>query len=530
MKIKIPVIILPILILLFSYQLKAEEAPDLDEIFTMSFQELMNIEVSVTSKRNENVKDAPGVVTVITRDEMRQYGFRTFEDVLNFIPGFTTTKEVDRFAAGLGLNVRGSTTDFGQTVLILVDGQSINDFMTGSGLQFTPNQFLENIKQMEVIRGPSSALYGANAFLAVINIVTDGMEFENQNIAEVKIGDNDGRNATVKVEHVINDDFQIALSGQYYNYQGDDIGIPDVTITDPLGTPITYSGHVYRDALEMKDIFLRTAFKDVLLKINWQQYEANTIDGMGWAADGTLTDALGIDHTGVFRSSNLLFGESEHIDVTLNYATNLSDTLRIDATAKWAKYESSTHYPLTQALVRIPFGIAGDAIDEDASIDNDYISHIANFDTLIDWTGYEDHAVILGAGYNRSDADGSYIIQFADLDGDGVQETYVENPSFTIPEMPEEAVRKSYSVYLQDTWRFASQFTLTSGIRFDDYNDFGNTTNYRMALLYKPTDKWSLKTMYGTAFRAPSVIEAEFVTPPLYCCRSKYWPRGIGKL
>ena len=511
--------------LLCSPLLKAGETQDDADLYSLSLEELIRVTISVASKRSENPEDAPGVVSVITRDDIRNYGFRTLEDALNIIPGFTTTRSADRFAAGRSLIVRGSDSDFGQTVLFLVNGHQANDVMTGAGLQFTPDYVLEDVKQIEVIRGPGSTLYGANAFLAVVNIVTDGRGFKNQNIVEAKAGDNQGRSATVKIERVINEDFQFAISGQFYNYEGDDMRIPDITIEDTLGNFNTYSGHVLRDTLEMKDIMLRAAYKNFLLYVNYKQYESDNIDAIGWAADGTLTDSLGIDHTGVYRSGNYLSGDPDHTNVSLNYAAGLSDTLQIDATATWDKYESSTQYPMTQVFIRVPLGITGDAIDKDSGFNNRFKSHTVNFDTFIEWTGHENHIVTLGGSVNRSSGKGETQVTFADSDADGVVETYVPDAPYF--DDPAKKVRRSSSFYLQDVWHFTSQFTLTAGIRFDDFNDFGSTTNQKLALLYKPAHKWAVKAMYGTAFRAPGFIEAYTETPPVIISNPNIGPEEL---
>ena len=522
-------IVVFIFTLLFPLPLQANESQNSSEIYIHSLKELMSIQVSVASKRSENMKDAPGIVSVITRDEIHRYGFRTLEDLLNMIPGFTTTREIDRLASGRGLIVRGASSDFGQTVLFLVNGNKTNDIMTGGGLQFTPDYPLENIKQVEVIRGPGSTLYGANAFLAVVNIVTDGRDFKDQSIVEVKAGVNKGRSATIKGERIINDDFQIAMSAQFYNYEGDDIDTPDVSITDTLGNTNTYRDHVLRDTLEMSDIMLRAAYKDFLLHVNHKKYKADNIGAIGLARNGTLIDSLGIDHTGVFRSSNFMHGDSEHFNTSVNYASDLSATLRIDVTATWDKSESATQYPLTQAFIRVPIGITGDLIDKDVSIDNEYQADSINVDTFIEWSGHENHTVTLGAGYNRSYGEGILKVPFADTDGDAVAETYVlDAPFFNDP--PKKIGRKSSSYYLQDTWDFSKKFTLTSGIRYDDFDDFGNTTNYKAALLYKPTDQWSVKTMVGTAFRAPSIIEAYTETPPFLTVDENIGPEELESL
>jgi len=72
--------------------------------------------------------------------------------------------------------------------------------------------------------------------------------------------------------------------------------------------------------------------------------------------------------------------------------------------------------------------------------------------------------------------------------------------------LPEED-RTSYYLFLQDEWQLADNWALTSGIRYDHYSDFGNTTNPRLALVWATTDSITTKLLYGRAFRAPSIAE-----------------------
>lgn len=123
------------------------------------------------TKRNIPVRKAPAIATVITQDEIRYMGARNLRDVLKTIPGIG----VSRNEFGIFMyEVRGIRTQLSEKILVMIDGHTVNkSIITGSALyRIFDDMPVKNIKRIEIIRGPGSALYGANAFVAVINIIT----------------------------------------------------------------------------------------------------------------------------------------------------------------------------------------------------------------------------------------------------------------------------------------------------------------------------------------------------------------------
>jgi outer membrane cobalamin receptor len=140
---------------------------ELDELLDMGLEELAGIEVTSASKRAEPVVRAPATVRVITDEQIRERGYLTLEDALADLPGM-------QFRNTLGLNsyvfVRGVPNQ-NNLALVLVDGVEINELNSG-GFYGGGQYNLANVKRIEVVYGPASALYGTNAVSGVINIVT----------------------------------------------------------------------------------------------------------------------------------------------------------------------------------------------------------------------------------------------------------------------------------------------------------------------------------------------------------------------
>jgi outer membrane receptor for ferrienterochelin and colicin len=125
--------------------------------------------VTTASKKTQKVDDVPAAVTVITEDEIRASGAVTVLDLLRYVPGVDVSEQNQTAA---NVSIRGLNSEYSNTLLVMIDGRSIyEDFYGGVLWQFNP-LLMSRIKRIEIVRGPGSALYGANAFNGVINIIT----------------------------------------------------------------------------------------------------------------------------------------------------------------------------------------------------------------------------------------------------------------------------------------------------------------------------------------------------------------------
>lgn len=133
----------------------------------ISVEELLNMKMTVSSKAAMTIREQPGIMSVITHEDIRKSGARDLMDVLRLVPGAFFGLDVNGV---VGIGVRGLWAHEGK-VLVLVDGQEMNDldyFIFPYGGHLCPDQ----IERIEIVRGPGSSLYGGAAELGVINIVT----------------------------------------------------------------------------------------------------------------------------------------------------------------------------------------------------------------------------------------------------------------------------------------------------------------------------------------------------------------------
>jgi len=141
------------------------------DIMDLSPEALKHVQVYSASMYMQSDREAPSSVTVITAEQIRQFGYRTLADALRSVRGFEVT--YDRNYAYVGVRGFSSPGGYNDQVLLLINGQRLNDNVYNSaqvGTEFPLD--IDLIERIEIVRGPSSSLYGASAFLAVINVIT----------------------------------------------------------------------------------------------------------------------------------------------------------------------------------------------------------------------------------------------------------------------------------------------------------------------------------------------------------------------
>lgn len=189
------------------------------DLFSMSLEELMNVKVVSASRKEETLADAPSNITVVTAKQIKEWGSRDIKDVVRRIAGFQVIADRDEwvFAA------RGNVSDNNQKYLILIDGHrmnSIENFGPGNIIEMPNN--LSNVKQIEVIKGPGSAVWGADALAGVINIITkDVSDLNGQNIqGAVNYGEGNLQVADFQIGHEIDEKNNIMVMGSFSQQDG----------------------------------------------------------------------------------------------------------------------------------------------------------------------------------------------------------------------------------------------------------------------------------------------------------------------
>jgi iron complex outermembrane receptor protein len=141
------------------------------DLASATLEDLMNIEITSVSRKEDRATDAPAAVFVISQNDIQRSGMTTVPDLLRLAPGVDVAQiNSNKWA----VSVRGFNGLFANKVLVLVDGRSVYNRLFSGVLWDAQDVMIDDIDRIEVIRGPGAAIWGANAVNGVINIVTKG--------------------------------------------------------------------------------------------------------------------------------------------------------------------------------------------------------------------------------------------------------------------------------------------------------------------------------------------------------------------
>lgn len=285
-------------------------------------EELINSLISVASKKPLSARESPSIVSLITREEIRQSGARDLIDVLRLVPGLDFGADVESV---VGLGVRGNWAHEGK-VLLLIDGQEMNEVMFAT-TQFGNHFPIELIKKVEIIRGPGSAIYGGFAEYGVINIVTQ----QGEDIKGVQVAGTYGQMSKTfgrrNVNLAIGDkkgDFEYSLSGMIGEGNRS-----DQTYSDFYGSSYDMTGNAA----------LNPAFVNLGLK-----YKGLSFRAMGDFFGTTVRDGYDYIKSGTYNESfHSFFGELKY-EAKLNKDFTLTPRLNFKQQEPWktAEVDSTT--------------------------------------------------------------------------------------------------------------------------------------------------------------------------------------------
>ncbi|MBL8112989.1 MAG: TonB-dependent receptor plug domain-containing protein, partial [Acidobacteria bacterium] len=190
----------------------APDEPPETALTEMSLEELLSVTVVSASNTSEKLAEAPATVIVITRDDLAKRGYTELSQVLDDLPGMQVVRPYG--ATYLKNYWRGFRNTIGDPFLLLLDGVVLNHlyFNTADVLVTLP---LSNVARVEVVYGPASSIYGPNAFMGVINVIT---EAPSKNGTSFRGGLTAGSFATRLADVTASyqrDDFSVRLSARF---------------------------------------------------------------------------------------------------------------------------------------------------------------------------------------------------------------------------------------------------------------------------------------------------------------------------
>ncbi|WP_291725188.1 TonB-dependent receptor plug domain-containing protein [Bernardetia sp.] len=451
------------------------------------------IKVITATKRSQSIRKAPATIMVITAEQIRERGYESLDDIFRDIPGFDLTR-----VHGVFPNIwaqRGLYGDENKRTLLMIDGIVENNILEGNvlgGSQYS----LHAIERIEIIWGSGSALYGANAFNGIINLITkkgrdvEGLEYQG------------GYGAfQTQFNKVLagfqKDSLDVIISGSLFNSEG----------------PVFEERHPAYNAS-----FVDNAYS-IVGRINWKNLNIgfSRFDrpmGQGQFSNSPV-EYYQLPLYGYQDSEGTVAGSGsapinvagERAGVWRSVTNTLSTTYRKDFSEKI--------FVLGKAYYR-QTGIAETSYDyyysaADSAYERTPYSHnsyLIGTEAQLDYNINANQSLIFGLVYEYSDVEKGY------RGYESVPRFYNSYNSFYRTILKDKSLRESviyqnfaaYGQYVINTSLLnATDFVL--GVRYDQNNVYGTTVNPRLAVVSNPNDFLTIKLMAGSAYRPPNNFE-----------------------
>jgi len=456
--------------------------------------------VSIATGAPQPLRRAPSVATVITAEDIRVLGATDLDQVLETVPGLHVTRSPVLYAPiYIVRGVRSGITD--PEVLLLVNGIPLTQaYSGGPGLNWG-GWPVEDIERIEVIRGPGSALYGADAFSGVINIITKGRADIDGTQLGGHVGNWNTRDAWL-LHGGRHGPFDVALSLSAGRTDGPDavIAADAQSALDAVFAPFGVPPASHAPGRISGWSHLLDASIDVAVD-RWRWRAA--FDGRRMGTGAGVAQAL--DPTGYATSQRL------RTDLTWSDPA-LARDWALTLQGSFMRYGESGQLVLFPSGANLGGGFFADGMIGDPS----KYERQGRLSASAFYTGLQGHRVRVGAGW---DEESLYrITEFKNFNPDfspiGTGSTAdVTDVTETVPYIHPHSRTVAYA-YAQDEWRLADDWTFTAGLRSDHYSDFGTTTNPRFALVWEAAYNVTAKLLYGSAFRAPAFLELYLINNP----------------
>ncbi len=424
--------------------------------------------ITTATKTQEKLRKSGATVTVITEQELNNMGARNLMDALKRIPG------IGIHTNSLGhpvIEMRGVKTDFSEKVLFLVNGHAINNNIINGGATWTHHEFMvDDIQQVEIVRGPGSALYGANAFAGVINIITKKAEHIQGNKLGVSLGENQTRKLNFQTGQTLNE-LSLALNASIYETDGH---------RETVTSDMWQNSGPTDDWNKRIDLSFNADYAHFSFQGKYTNRKSGPYIGFGNA----LNDESEQTYEEYFLELGYQQSLSEKTDISHKLYFN---TFKTDNT--WEVHPEGFPSPFhTDGMVgRSP--ITAEILGTEVQID--YVLGRHKFIVGL----MAEHQSIFDVGF------------FANFDPtNGAPLSSYQNIYDSWPWIGSEH-RDIQALYLQDIWDINSQLRLILGARYDHYSDVGDSFNPRASLSWSATADLSLFATYGAAFRAPNFGE-----------------------
>lgn len=428
----------------------AHAAPAPDAADDSALEALLKREVQGPSRYAQTLMEAPASVSVLEREEAAALGHQTVGDLLSRLPGVYLSNS--RTYSALGLRGFNRPGDYSSRVLMAIDGQRTNDAIYDQGLpQLELPIVAEWVKRVELVHGPGSSVYGSNALLGVVNVVTlNGADAPGLTL-QGSLGSQGQRRAELHYGAAGDGDLFVGLNLQ--RSAGENLYLPE------LGTPDGWVRGL--DGERQAALLAKYHVGPWRLSLNAVRREKDAAT----APYGTLAGTPGTTYVDSLALAEISYDDGWQGDVRRTARLNV------------ARYDYRGSYV---------FAKDPDFINKDEAY--------AQWTTLegrLLWRGLLNHQLMMGAEVRTAPQ--------------GVQRNYDVEPYALW--LDSRVRQHAIGAYAQDQWRLSSTLHLTTGLRVDHVRTFSPAVSPRVVLAYRPDERESFKLMWARSFRTPNLFE-----------------------
>jgi outer membrane receptor for ferrienterochelin and colicin len=424
------------------------------------------------------LKMTPVIASVITGEEIREMGARDIKDVLITMPGINVVES----PTALGMDniiIRGWGQEYSSEILFMIDGHRLNTVAGGEPLDLYDDMMVDDIKRIEVIRGPVSSLYGADAMSGVINIITKDWD----DVDGLEISGSGGSWETFQGNALFGKklgELGIFVDINYLSSNGPHLQVEQDSI---YGLPASRSPGLTEHNREKFDIDLKLGYENLSFKGRYTKKRHGPYVGIQYALN-----------EGTRLEREQFFGE-------LSYDLDITDEVSGMVKTYGGQFESDTLIQVYPPGFSIGPFVYPDGPTYDAQLKNRSLG--AEGRLFVDL--FKDNNLTIGTLYEwRKQYDVTLSANFnpITLQPYPAMEDVTDWANFN-----QDEDRGIFAVYLEDGWEISDRVNLMAGVRYDKYSDVGDSTNPRVGLTWRCFEDAYIKLIYGEAFRPPSFLE-----------------------
>ncbi len=467
--------------------------------------------VSIATGARQPVARAPAVATVITAQDIAALGATDLNEALEAVPGLHVSRLLT-YAGKPIFIIRGIYSAFNPQVLVLLDGVPLTSVFLGDRGDVWGGMPLDNVERIEVMRGPGSALYGADAFAGVVNVITK------------TAADIDGTQAGARAGSFRTRDAWLLHGGRWAGMA--------VAAYLRYGRNEEHSRPVDADAQSGLDPVFGThaSLAPAPLRMGAEGIDAQlTLSAGNWRGQASYKRRH-VQINGIASALGGGDGDMERFIADLGYeARDLAGAWDLSLRASYVGYDKQA------SVLLYPPGAFGGAFPDGMIGTPGHWERNTRLSASALFKGLRQHQWRIGLGlerpeiYKTTEAKNFNFVYVPGVGNLPVPLGGMVDVSATAPYLTPHKRQVRYA-YLQDEWQLAPDWTLTAGVRHDRYSDFGGTTNPRVALVWSAAYNVTAKLLYGRAFRAPSFTELYNINNPVALGNPAVRPETIASL